>query len=186
MSFKILIIMTLLLASVNALANDGHASGSAVDAAKAMRTSDKYTQGWVPLPALSLKNMDNPSADPVSLKPQKGRVQIVVFLASWCIPCQQLMPDLKRIAEAYKNKYTDIVYVFAHDTELDAKAFSSYHKVSSSAYLGTAKVLEDYHQPELPALYMSDRYGWLVYRKLNLKTAELSEIEKFLDLHTSF
>ena len=186
MSFKILIIMTLLLTSVNALANDGGGHGSAVDAVKAMKTTDKYIQGWISFPALSLKSMDDPTADPLSIKAQKGRVQIVVFLASWCLPCQQLMPDLKRIAETYQSKYTDIVYVFAHDTEPDAKAFSNYHKISKSAYLGTAKVLEDFHQPELPSLYMSDRYGWLIYRKLNLKTPDLKEIEKFLDLHTSF
>lgn len=178
--------MTFLLASVNALANDGAAHGSAVESAKAMRTTDTYTQGWIPFPALTLKSIEEPSAKALSIKAQKGRVQIVVFLASWCIPCQQLMPDLKRIAASYKAKYTDIVYVFAHDTELDAKAFSDYHKVSSLAYLGTAKVLEDFHQPELPALYMSDRYGWLIYRKLNLKTTELKDIEKFLELHTSF
>jgi thiol-disulfide isomerase/thioredoxin len=184
LSFKILTIMTFLLASVNALANDAAPHGSAAAAAQAMKTTDKYTNGWISFPTLTLKALD--SSEPVVLPLTKGRVQIVIFLASWCIPCQQLMPEMKRIAAKYKVKYTDISYVFAHDTDPDAKAFASYHKVSNASFMGTAKVLEDFHQPDLPAIYASDRYGWLVYRKLNSRTTDLPDLEKFLELHTSF
>ncbi|RYZ58486.1 MAG: TlpA family protein disulfide reductase [Proteobacteria bacterium] len=184
MSFKILTIMTFLLGSVNALANDAAPHGSAAASAQAMKTTDKYTNSWISFPALTLKNID--TAEPQALPLTKGRVQIVVFLASWCVPCQQLMPEMKRIAEKYKGKYTDISYVFAHDTDPDARAFASYHKVMPASYMGTAKVLEDFHQPDLPAIYASDRYGWLAYRKLNSRTTDLPELEKYLELHTSF
>lgn len=185
MSFKILTIMTLLLASVNALANEVAPHGSAAGAAQALRITNTYTQHWIAFPPLRVRSMQGSDAEAQTLPLKKGRVLMVVFLASWCIPCQQLMPDLKRLAVKYQSKYSDLIYVFAHDTEPDAKAFASYHKIASGAYLGTAKVLEDYHQPDLPALYIADRYGWLVYRKLDLKTQDLAEVETLLDLHTS-
>ncbi len=183
MYYKILLIMTLLLTSVNALANDPP-HGSAAEAAKALRVTNKYVGSWVPFPALALKTMD--TLQPEQVQATKGRVLIVAYLASWCVPCQQIIPDLKKLAAKYQEKYTDLVFVFAHDTEPDARAFASYHKLEGKAYLGTAKALEDFHQPELPSIYVADRYGWLVYRKLNVKPGDLTELDTFLELHTSF
>lgn len=184
MSFKILIIMTLLFASVNARANDDHGAKPAATGIPINRVTDKYVHGWAAFPPLTLKTLA--SAEPETIPAKKGRVSIVVFVASWCLPCQQLMPEFRRIAEQYKAKYTDIYYVFAHDAEPDARAFAAFHKVESSSYLGTAKLLQDFHQPDLPTIYVSDRYGWLAYRKINIKPAEIPELDKFLDLHTSF
>ncbi|MBC7661912.1 MAG: hypothetical protein H7249_19645 [Chitinophagaceae bacterium] len=183
MSFKILIIMTFLLGSVNARANEP-AHGSAAGAAVAARVTDKYAHSWIAFPALTLKSLSGePLAPRIAIK---GRVLITVFVASWCIPCQQLMSDFKRIALQYENAYTDVIFVFAHDTAPDAQAFASFHKVTPSSFLGTAKVLEDFHQPDLPSIYASDRYGWLVYRKLNAKIDDVKELEGFLELHNSF
>ncbi len=183
LSLKIIIIMTFLLHSVNAWAADPSA-GSAAGAAKAMATTDKYAQKWIPFPGLALKSLT--TQEPEAFAAKKGRVLIVVFLASWCIPCQQLVADFKNIATKYESAYTDLIYVFAHDTPPDVRAFTSYHKLNKDAYLGTAKVLEDFHQPDLPSIYVADRYGWLVYRKLNLKENDLKELEHLLHLHTSF
>lgn len=176
--------MTLLLASVNAWANEAAPHGSAASAMQARRVTDKYTHGWTAFPSLSLKSLADAEAKTITTT--KGRVLVVVFVASWCIPCQQLMPEFRAIAGQYKAKYTDLVYVFAHDAEPDARAFSAFHEIEAAANLGTAKVLEDFHQPDLPSVYVADRFGWLVYRKINIKPNEISELDKFLDLHTSF
>jgi len=181
--------MTLLFASVNASANDGGGGdkGGAAGASPIgplKRASEKYVHSWSAFPPLTLKTLE--AGEPQMIEVKKGRVSVVVFVASWCVPCQQLMPEFRRLAEHYKTRYTDIIYVFAHDAEPDAKAFAAFHKVQGGSFLGTAKVLQDFHQPDLPTVYVSDRYGWLAYRKLNIKAEDVVDLDKFLDLHTSF
>lgn len=188
MSLKF-IIMTLIGFSVNALAADSsHApshSGSAAEVAASIdtRVSRHYVQDWQAFPSMSLRDMS--SGAPLQRESPKGRVTIIVFLASWCLPCQQLMGPLKALESKYKDRYTDVLYVFAHDTEADAEGFSKFHKLEGRSYLGTAKLLETFHQPELPTVYVSDRYGWLLTRSLQSKASDLNTIDEILDLHTS-
>lgn len=188
MSLKF-IIMTLLGFSVNAWAADkSHApshTGSAAQVAASIdtRVSRHYVQDWQAFPAMTLRDLS--SGAPLERKVTKGRATVVVFLASWCLPCQQLMAPLKELELKYKDRYTDVLYVFAHDTEADAEGFVQFHKLENRAFLGTAKLLETFHQPELPSVYVGDRYGWLLMRSLQSKAGDLKAIDQTLDLHTA-
>lgn len=177
---KILIIMTFLLATVNGRAADAPKGGIPPPPI----ASGTYVKQWIAFPALNLKILD--SSEPLEKKAPKGRIQLVVFIASWCVPCQQIIDDFTRLEAKHKAKYTDLIYVFAHDTEADARAFAKFHKIEDKAFLGTAKMLEDFHQPELPSVYASDRYGWLAYRKLNIKESEIAELDTFITKHSVF
>lgn len=180
MSSKILLIMTLLLAAVNGRAADA-GKGGLPPAAVASGT---YVQKWISFPELKLKDLS--SAEPLQKTAAKGRIQLVVFIASWCIPCQQIIDDLNRLDTKHKTKYTDLIYVFAHDTQADAQGFAKFHKIEDKAFLGTAKMLENFHQPELPSVYASDRYGWLAFRKLNIRETDIVELEDFIQKHSAF
>ncbi len=180
MLHKLLFIMTLLGISVNARASSSGGTGIP----PIVVTTGKYVKQWVNFPPLALKEIE--SGDALTREVTKGRIQLVVFVASWCIPCQQIIDDMERVHAKHKDKYTDLIYVFAHDTEKDALAFARYHKIEAKSYLGTAKVLEDFHQPELPSIYGSDRYGWLAYRKLSAKEQDVTELDTFLIKHSAF
>ncbi|MES2746480.1 MAG: redoxin domain-containing protein [Bdellovibrionota bacterium] len=177
---KFLFIMTLLNLSVNALADD-HGSTPALAPPKA---TGKYVNQWIPFPGIAVKDLI--TAEPVAKTAEKGRIQVVVFIASWCIPCQQIIDDFTRLETKHQKKYTNLLFVFAHDSEADAVAFAKQYKIEDRSYLGTAKILEDFHQPELPSVYASDRFGWLAYRKLNVKKSDIAELDTFITKHSSF
>jgi thiol-disulfide isomerase/thioredoxin len=111
---------------------------------------------------------------------------VIVFLASWCIPCQQQIREIVRIDQLYRDHYTDFYYVFAHDTEADARGFASLYKLGDRALLASASALEAFHQPELPSFYVADRYKWLVMRRLNTQKTDLLSLVDFLKIHTAF
>ncbi len=180
MLHKFLFIMTLLGFSVNARA----AGSASTGIPPIVVTTDKYVKQWIPFPPISVRDMGSGEAS--TREANKGRIQLVVFVASWCIPCQQIIDDIEKLHSKHKDKYTDLVYVFAHDTEKDAQAFARFHKIEEKSFIGTAKVLEDFHQPELPSIYGSDRYGWLVYRKLNTREKDIEALDRFLVKHSSF
>ncbi|HYX33325.1 MAG TPA: redoxin domain-containing protein [Oligoflexus sp.] len=188
---RVFFIMTLLLLGVNVKAADAkeaaHGAGPEGDTKDskngAQTRADHYVHRWVPFPAFKATNLDR--RETVAISPSEGRATVLVFLASWCVPCQQQIREFKRIEDKYRDHFTDFVYIFAHDTETDARGFSNVYKIGNNAMMASANVLEAFHQPELPSFYVADRYKWLVLRRINTQKQDLDELDKFLSLHTA-
>ncbi len=188
---RVFFIMTLLLPGVNVKAADAkeaaHDAGHGGDAKDskngAPARADHYVHRWVPFPSFKATSLERRETSTIT--PQDGRVRVLVFLASWCVPCQQQIREFKRIEEKYRDRFTDFVYIFAHDTESDARGFSSVYKLGGNAMMASANALEAFHQPELPTFYVADRYKWLVLRRINTQTSDLEDLDKFLSLHTA-
>ena len=60
-----------------------------------------------PAAAFSVPKLDG--AGTLTLDDAKGKVTIVNFFASWCIPCKQENPDLVRVYERYRA--SDVVFI---------------------------------------------------------------------------
>ncbi len=56
---------------------------------------------WVQAPDVALTDLDGKS---VSLKSFRGKVVLVNFWATWCIPCLYEMPEFEQLYQAYKDK----------------------------------------------------------------------------------
>jgi thiol-disulfide isomerase/thioredoxin len=188
---RVFFIMTLLLLGVNVKAADakvathdtGHEGDAKGNRNGAPTRADHYVHRWVAFPSFKATSLDR--REITSVTPRDGRVTVIVFLASWCVPCQQQINEFKRIEDKYQNRFTDFVYIFAHDTESDARGFSSVYKLNSNAMMASANVLEAFHQPELPTYYVADRYKWMVLRRSNTQKADLDDLDEFLSLHTA-
>jgi cytochrome c biogenesis protein CcmG, thiol:disulfide interchange protein DsbE len=53
----------------------------------------------------------------------RGRVVVVNFWASWCLPCRNEMPALQQVSRAYAGKPVTVVGVDASDFRADAARF---------------------------------------------------------------
>ncbi|MGH2796386.1 MAG: TlpA family protein disulfide reductase [Thermoleophilaceae bacterium] len=60
-----------------------------------------------PAPAFDLERLDGPGR--VRLSDHAGKVVVVNFFASWCIPCKQEAPALVRVWERYRS--ADVLFV---------------------------------------------------------------------------
>ena len=78
-------------------------------------TADRAT------PELSLNDMHG---DSHSLADYQGKVVLVNFWAGWCFPCLQEIPDLIKLAEAFKDKPFKILAVnVAEEKKLSGYGF---------------------------------------------------------------
>lgn len=74
-----------------------------------------------PAPALSGQTIDGATFD---LAAQQGKWVVVNFFGSWCVPCQQEAPELRRWATAHEATGDAVlVNVLYNDTPTKAKAF---------------------------------------------------------------
>ena len=145
---------------------------------KAITATDHYVSSWVPLPSFSATKLDG-EHESVTIEPSKGRLLVIVFLASWCEPCQQLMPQIQRLERHYQKLNTDFIYIFSHDTREDALGFMKEFHLSN-AYLANQELLKTYHDPELPSIYVGDRHGWMLQRYLKTAAPDLAKLNGLL------
>lgn len=147
-------------------------------------TTTGYANDWIKMPAIEGQIVG--STESKAFTPTQGKILVVVFLASWCEPCQDLMEDLKRMHTKYDELFTDFVFVFSHDTNADAQSFMKEYKVKSPGIMANTNILKNFHNPSLPSVYLADRHGWLAYRLLEAKKEDMAKLENFLKLTTAY
>jgi thiol-disulfide isomerase/thioredoxin len=144
-----------------------------------------YVHTWIDLPAISGKSVL--SGETINVKPVFGDMIVVVFMASWCETCQILIDRFKKLEADFATAPIKFVYVYSHDSQIDAEQFVKEKSLQKSInIMATTKILQDYHNPPLPSLYMSDRYGWMTHRVLNMKDQHVASIQKILATLTGY
>lgn len=146
--------------------------------------SKKYIHNWVGMPSFVAPSLPQPG-EQITVAHRYGRVLVLIFIASWCEPCQELMPAIKTIVQRYENLNTDFVYVFAHDTPQDAEGFMKEYKLPSGV-LASYEALKAYHNPPLPSVYVGDRQGWLATRFLATRLEDLDKLNEYLKYWTAY
>ncbi len=151
-----------------------------VEPAKPLGPSRKYNPGAVqPFPA-EITGKDVLTGRDATYKVTPGRGTIVVFIASWCEPCQQIMPQLKQVTSRYSSLYTDVVFIFAHDTVEDARGFAKEHKLSGNLFVATHDILKTFKNPMIPAVYVGDRYNYMGHRFIKMTAKDTLELDSYL------
>jgi thiol-disulfide isomerase/thioredoxin len=145
---------------------------------------------------IPLNNLD----DVVKLKEsKKGKVLLVNFWATWCIPCVKEFPDLVRLYNEYKEKEFEIIFISVdvpEDAEGKVKPFltkngvefiSYYNNFSGGSPGQNVEELLDYIDREwsgaIPATYIYNREGVLTSRFVGRQSFEdfEREVKKNLD-----
>jgi cytochrome c biogenesis protein CcmG, thiol:disulfide interchange protein DsbE len=79
------------------------------------------------------KNFTLPRLDSrgeLELASLRGKVVVLNFMASWCVPCGQEAPAIERLWQRYRSKDVVIVGVDTADASGDARAFIRKHHLT--------------------------------------------------------
>jgi len=110
-------------------------------------------------PDFSLKML---SGQPVRLSYYKGKVLLLDFWASWCVPCQIEMPDLQMVYEQAKAKGVAFLGISLDTKAADAREFLQQERLAlpsaldAKGFEGTAK---RYKITGIPSTFVIDRKG---------------------------
>ena len=103
----------------------------------------------------------------ISLASLRGKVVVLNFWASWCIPCKKEAPRLQAAYERYATQGVVVLGVDAQDFTGDARRFANRYKLTYPiVHDGSGKTLNPYGVTGFPETFFIDRSGKLVGRRI--------------------
>jgi len=126
-----------------------------------------------PVGDLELESIDGRN---LNLADLKGKVVLIDFWATWCVPCVQEMPSLKKLQEKYKEKGLEILAVSIDEDSRKVSPFVAENAlnflVAHSPELG-----KQFKATSIPLSLFIDKHGNIRYRKLGFEEGDEREIE---------
>ena len=110
------------------------------------------------------KNFDLPRLDKpgqtLELSALRGKVVVLNFMASWCVPCKQEAPGIEKVWQDYRNKGVVVVGVDTADDASDARDFVRAHKLTYPIVRSTGySIWGPYGLSGVPETRVIDRNG---------------------------
>lgn len=114
----------------------------------------------------------------VRLKDYEGKVVLLNFWATWCVPCRVEIPDLVKLQKEYQSRGLQVIGVTYPDYSLrTVQRMASQLKVNYPILLGTSQLAAKYGIKEiLPVTIVVDREGMI--RGQILGIMELEEFDQ--------
>lgn len=137
-----------------------------------------------PAPNFSLKDLNGKT---VSLSDYKGKVLILDFWATWCVPCRDSFPAMEIVMNKYKNdpnvkflfidtrereaNYADLVKKFLKENKYPF--YVVFDKKGADGKMDVT--FKDYVMPGIPTKYIIDAEGMIRFQKIGFESAKTSE-----------
>ena len=137
-------------------------------------------QTYNPAPDVQFTKLDG---SPLKLKDLRGRVVLLNFWATWCIPCRSEIPSLSAMQKDLDSRGLSVIGVSYDDTADLIQQFQKDIPQSYQIVLGGREVGSQLPASPLPTTYIIDRQGRIREKLIGERTREAFEasIKPLLD-----
>ena len=112
-------------------------------------------------------------AAPLTLADMRGKVVVINFWASWCLPCHDEADDLERLWQAYRGRDVLFLGVAYIDTEPKALEFLQQYAITyPNGPDLQSRITAKYFVKQVPETFVVDRDGRLAHIRPGPITAE--------------
>lgn len=124
-----------------------------------------------PAPPFTLTLFDG---ERFELGAHRGKVVVVNFWASWCVPCREEAPLLEAAWRAYRDRGVLFVGINVQDQEEAARRFiQEFGLTFPNGPDPGSRIAIDYGVYGIPELFFVDRTGWFTYKHIGAIGASL-------------
>jgi thiol-disulfide isomerase/thioredoxin len=132
---------------------------------------------WLP-PSTAIAQETPPALD---LADYRGKVVVVDFWASWCVPCRRSFPWLEEMQRKYVDEGLVVIGINEDNVAEDAAAFLRSFPVSFRIVDDrNGDLARDFDLIAMPSTYVIDRNGEIVTRHLGFRIGLQDEYEATL------
>lgn len=132
-------------------------------------------------PVFSAKDNQNRS---FSNKSMQAKPYLLVFTATWCVPCQQQLPKLRKISDNYSKSGLKIVYINLDD---DLQKWKKHVQTVPSEWIHISdrqkgqegKIQKLFYVKAIPTYFLIDAAGKIAYNS-DTTDPELLETEHYI------
>jgi thiol-disulfide isomerase/thioredoxin len=115
---------------------------------------------------------------PLTLSSYRGKIVLLDFWATWCIPCREEIPHFVELQEKYGDQGLQIIGVSMDDSPDPVRPFAQQFRMNYPIVMGNAKIGEEYGGVlGLPIAFLLDRDGRIVKKHIGATAAEVFESE---------
>lgn len=101
----------------------------------------------------------------ISINEYHGKYVILNFWASWCSPCIEEIPDLKRMRDSYPEDKLQIISItYDKDTMAFSRAVQKYN-MNWIHIFGDEELIKEYGDKAVPMVYLLDDTGKIIYSR---------------------
>jgi len=113
-----------------------------------------------------------------SLDDYKGKVVLLDFWASWCIPCRLSFPWMNDMQNTYKNQGFEIVAINVDKEKSEFERFIKQYPAAFTVLLDPkGDTPRNYKVMGMPTSFLISRKGELVSRHIGFKRSKKAEYE---------
>jgi peroxiredoxin len=106
----------------------------------------------------------------ISPEMYKGKVLLLDFWATWCLPCKKEMPNVKKVYGEYKDEGFEIVGISLDRNRSDLDRYIREHNIEWPQYFDGKfwknEVAVKYGINSIPATFLIDKEGKIRYKSL--------------------
>jgi thiol-disulfide isomerase/thioredoxin len=128
----------------------------------------------------SLSDIDK---NPLAMESLKGKVIFINVWATWCGPCRAEMPSIQRLYESVDREKVAFVMlsVDKDDAHTKVKKFLASKEYTFPAYFPSGKLPEMLKVRSIPATFVVNKEGKVVFREMGAANYDTEEFRKFIE-----
>jgi thiol-disulfide isomerase/thioredoxin len=119
--------------------------------------------------------LNSPEAKVIKLSELRGKYVLIDFWASWCKPCREENPNVKKVYEKYKSKGFEIYGVSVESIKKDQ---INWLHVSDLGFWNSS-VVKQYNISGIPLTVLIDKEGKIIAKNLRGQSLEAKLAEIF-------
>ena len=126
-------------------------------------------------PDFTLAQLDG---HPLTLSSYRGKIVLLDFWATWCVPCREEIPRFVELQKKYGDQGLQIIGVSMDDSPDPVRPFAQQFRMNYPIVMGNAKIGEEYGGVlGLPIAFIVDRSGRIVKKHIGATAAGVFERE---------